>query len=91
MKPDSCAPLLDPGANSLRRAQSPNRQSPLAPKAAAKRDQLMDRLFQHGPTSLAENEKLLLLRDPARLLKAHRTAWTADNGAMRKQWMKNGR
>lgn len=82
--------LLDPGINGLRRALSPQRSRPLADAAGTKRDQLVERILHQGPASLTENEKSILLRDPDRLLKLHRVAWTINDGAIRKQWIKKG-
>ena len=83
--------LLDPGVNALRRALTPPRPHPLAPHAAARRDQLVERVLLDGPDDLTQDEKMLLLRDPDRLFLVHRTAWTADNGSMRRQWIDHRR
>ncbi|MCJ2164010.1 MULTISPECIES: glucans biosynthesis glucosyltransferase MdoH [unclassified Pseudodesulfovibrio] len=81
--------LLDPKVNGLRRALLSRHKRNYSAATCARHDRLVDTMLNKGPNALTQKEKMTLLRDPDRLLELHTLAWTMDNGAMRKRWIKN--
>jgi membrane glycosyltransferase len=80
--------LLDPGLNGLRRALLARRKRNPGPDARARNERLADKLLNQGPDALSSGEKEILLHDPDGLLKVHARAWTAEDDAVRKAWLK---
>ncbi|EGB13857.1 glycosyl transferase family 2 [Pseudodesulfovibrio mercurii] len=80
--------LLDPALNGLRRALLLRHRRNPGEAARARNAQLVKKVLEGGPNALSQNEKQVLLRDPDGLLTVHRQAWTANDGAVRKAWLK---
>ncbi|WP_286181642.1 glucans biosynthesis glucosyltransferase MdoH [Desulfovibrio sp. Huiquan2017] len=80
--------LLDPAVNGLRRALLLRHKRNPGEAARKRSASLTEKVLTAGPNALSPGEKLTLLRDPDGLLAVHRQAWTADDGAVRRAWLK---
>ena len=74
-----------PAVNTLHRHLLRGRRS-LAPEIAARRDALLERALQHGPSALNKKERKELLYDGERMERLHHAIWELPQEELEKRW-----
>ncbi|WP_041720155.1 glucans biosynthesis glucosyltransferase MdoH [Pseudodesulfovibrio piezophilus] len=81
--------IIDPRINALRRSLLTRHTRQVGPAEISRRNQLTQKVLQHGPSILTPAQQLILLRDPDSLLQLHQYAWALDKHVFQERWLRN--